>query len=52
MSELGLKNTELTLKDRFLDQCSQSFTSRDKSSEYLARFYTFKSIKKHLTGSF
>jgi hypothetical protein len=24
----------------------QSFTSRDKSSEHLARFYTFNSIKK------
>jgi hypothetical protein len=29
-----------------MDQCSQSFTSRDKSSEYLASFNTFDSIKK------
>jgi hypothetical protein len=34
--------TEWSSKYRFLDQCSQSFSSRDKSREYLARFYTFK----------
>ncbi len=41
-----LKNTEWSSKNRFLDQCSQSFTSRDESSEYLTRFYTFISNKK------
>ncbi len=30
--KLGLKNTEWSSKYRFLDQGSQSFTSRDKSS--------------------
>jgi hypothetical protein len=38
--------TEWSSKYRFLDQCSHSFTSRDKCSEYLARFYTLNSIKK------
>ena len=38
--------TEWSSKYRFLDQCSQSLTSRDENSEYLARFYTFNSIKK------
>ena len=34
--------TEWSSKDRILEQYSQSFKSRDKGSEYLARFYTFK----------
>jgi hypothetical protein len=29
-----------------MDRCCQSFTSRDKSNEYLARFYTFTRTKK------
>jgi hypothetical protein len=41
----SLKNTEWSSKDRFLDRCSQSFKSRDKRSEYLARFYTFNCIE-------
>jgi len=44
--KLGLKNIEWSSNNRFLDQYSQSFTSRDESSEYLARFYTFISNKK------
>jgi hypothetical protein len=44
--KLDSKNTEWSSKNRFLDQCSQSFTSRDERSEYLARFYTFISNKK------
>ena len=48
--KLGLKNTEWPLKDSFVYQCSQSFTSQDKSSEYLARFYTFELIGQALTG--
>jgi hypothetical protein len=40
------KMNEWSLKYRLLDQCSHSFTSRDKSCEYLARFYTFYRIKK------
>jgi hypothetical protein len=31
-------------KIALLDRCSQSFKSRDKRSEYLARFYTFNWI--------
>ncbi len=30
--KLDLKNTEWSSKYRFLDQCSQSFTSRNESS--------------------
>jgi hypothetical protein len=39
------KITAWSSKYRFLDQCSQLFTSRDESSEYLTRFYTFKALK-------
>ncbi len=43
--KLDLKKTEWSSKYRILDQCSQSFTSRDKSSEYLARLIAFKNKK-------
>ncbi len=33
-----VKITEWSLKYRFMDECSQSFTSRYESIEYLARF--------------
>jgi hypothetical protein len=39
--------TEWSSKYRILDQWRQSFTSRDKSSKYLARFYTFNGIRKN-----
>jgi hypothetical protein len=38
--KIGPKNTKWPLKDRYMNWCSQSFTSRGKISEYLARFYT------------
>jgi hypothetical protein len=37
-SKIGLRNTEGQLKNRFLNRCSLSLTSLDKSSEILARF--------------
>ncbi len=45
--QLGLLMTEWPSKYRFLDQCRQSYIHHEiKSREYLARFYTFNSIKK------
>ncbi len=43
--KLSLSITEWSSKYRLLDQYSQSFTSRDKSSEYLARFKSLKKIR-------